>query len=205
MYRLLQRQTRKNINPNRSKAVTLKRLGDFYFMKQIPLTQGQFALVDDEDFDLISKFKWHITKNKNARTMYAETNKKGVKHTKMHRLIMGCVKGDGKMIDHKDGNGLNNQRSNLRFCTHSENMRNIKSARGSSSKYLGVCFFIHSTIHNTSTGPKMYSYPRWKSRIVIDGKAVHVGTFKTENEAAIAYNKAAEKHYGEFARLNVIE
>lgn len=158
-------------------------------MKQIPLGKsGKFALIDDEDYELISQYKWR-SHDSHGRAIYASrtvlVNGKEF-FISMHRFIMGCVKGDGKIVDHKDGNGLNNQRSNLRICTNAENQRNKKPS--GRSKYLGVCWHI----------------TKWKASININGKQKHIGLYKNEVDAAIAYNKMAEKHHGEFARLNKI-
>ena len=101
-------------------------------MKQIPLTKNKFTLVDDEDYELVNKYNWYFGAG------YARSMEKIL----MHRLIMKAKK--GQMIDHIDGNGLNNQRSNLRFCTHSQNMANKKGFKNTSSKYKGVYTHIDS-------------------------------------------------------------
>lgn len=169
-------------------------------MKLIPLSTTNknnknygkyFAMVDDEDFDTLSKFKWTLNTViiGNCVKLYAKRNEliEGRQRMlKMHRLIMGCTKGDGKMIDHKDGNGLNNTRDNLRFCTPSQNQQNRKTRK--SHGYLGI-------------------YKRgsnWCSKICINRKQMHLGSFLDKKSAAIAYNDAAKKYHGEFARLNVI-
>src|SRR3972149_658495 len=96
-------------------------------MKKIELFSGEDCLVDDEDFEEISKKKWYILKNRNRNTCYAQThvklNGKDVKDY-MHRIIMKLSKNDERYIDHIDGNGLNNQKNNLRFCTISQNAGN---------------------------------------------------------------------------------
>ena len=110
----------------------------------------------------------------------------------MHRVIMNTL---GNMnVDHIDHNGLNNQKENLRNCTQSENARNRTSRKGSTSKYLGV-----SKCHKIMKYGIYYYY-----RVKINQRQ-HVGNFKTEIEAALAYNEAALKYYGEFANLNIIE
>jgi len=157
-------------------------------MKLIPLTKGKFAKIDDEDFELISKYKWCVTTT-NDDVYYAVTVviTNGVRETVlMHRLIMGCVKGDGKIIDHKNRNGLDNQKINMRLCTHAENQKN-KKATGI-SMYLGV-----------GTARRY-----WNARICVNGKIIYLGTFRNELDAACEYNEAAIKYHGEFARLNVI-
>ena len=157
-------------------------------MKKIALTQGQFALVDDDMFEELNKFKWHADKNYN--TFYAVRNEGKSPHQKkirMHRLIMGVT--DGKIqIDHKYGNGLDNRKKNLRICTNSENQINKKSKIGGTSKYKGVSW---KTLNN-----------KWNSKIGINGGTIQIGLFINEIEAAKAYNLKATELFGEFARLN---
>lgn len=160
-------------------------------MKQIPLTQGQFALVDDEDFEYLNQFKWYA--DKRSHTYYANTHiYKNQKNTvvSMHRIILGLT--DSKIQgDHKDKNGLNNQRYNLRVCTCAQNQRNKKAREGGSSKYIGV--------HWHKKGNK------WQSRIKMDGNQISLGLFTDEIEAAKAYDKAAKFYHQEFASLNFKE
>jgi len=162
-------------------------------MKQIPLTQGKFALVDDEDFEYLNQWKWHTSTN--GLTMYAtghEPKANGVQKTIiMHRLIMGLKHGDGLVIDHINHDGLDNRRSNLRICTQKENMRNRTSLTNSSSKHLGVTFYKDRV-------------KAWRALIRVDGELNHIGYFQTEEQAAMAYNERAQKAYGEFASLNTI-
>lgn len=167
-------------------------------MKEIKLTQGKVALVDDADYEWLNQWKWWAHKDYNtfyARRSYLLNGKTvGVK---MHRLILNLT--DPKIIgDHKDGNGLNNQRYNLRICTTSDNGRNRKTANGS-SKFVGV-----SRVITKAQSGKDYQY--WRGNIKPDkhSKIINLGHFKTEAEAAKAYNEAALKYFGEFASLNVI-
>lgn len=155
-------------------------------MKEIQLSQGKFALVDDEDFDYLNQFKWCTTKYGN--TFYAIRNiKVDGKYKKkfMHGVVM-----NGKGIDHRDMNGLNNQKSNLRFCTKSENAMNMRKMENASSIYKGVHFF-------RQTG-------KWQSYITINRKRIHLGYFYSEVEAAKAYNTKAISLFCEFANLNII-
>lgn len=164
-------------------------------MKKIYLTQGQFTLVDDEDFDRINKFRWCAHKGRTGK-YYAEG---GVGLTKryMHKMIMNTP--DGMVTDHIDGNGLNNQKSNLRVCTRSQNSMN-KKGHGKTSIYKGVHFNTYA--RKNRTGQVILNYGYWKGSIVCDRKHIHLGTFKTEIEAAKAYDEAAKKYHGEFAVLN---
>ncbi|MFA5382234.1 MAG: AP2 domain-containing protein [Candidatus Micrarchaeia archaeon] len=158
-------------------------------MKTIPLTQNKFALVDDADYAELSKHKWHVRKIRNKfYAVRAIWNPKGVISFSMHREILGLKKGDRKLVDHRDDNGLNNQRSNIRTCSVSQNAMNKLSNAGSSSKYKGVCWDKWSK--------------KWRASIMIAGKGVFLGNFKTELEAAKTYDDAAREHFGEFAKTN---
>ncbi len=160
-------------------------------MKEILLTQNKVALVDDEDYDELSKYKWRI-KVGDGGLFYARRNKRinGKRiEIPMHRQIMNTPK--GMEVDHIDHNGLNNQKSNLRNCTTQENQFNVSKIRGK-SKYKGVCTY------------KNGKRELFRVFISINKKQTFIGYYKTEIEAALAYNDAAQKHYGEFAQLNVI-
>lgn len=140
-------------------------------MKKIKLTGGQYALVDDADFETLNDNKWYTVKDKN--TFYASRNADfdGNRcEMRMQWAIMGKPP-KGHVVDHKDGNGLNNQRINLRICTKAQNNANRKS--WGQSKFLGVAFL------------KGRKTPYWEARI--QGK--YLGAFKDEKEAAKAYNK----------------
>lgn len=153
-------------------------------MKEIKLTQGKVAFVDDADFEWLNQWKWSLLKTPN--TSYAVRGHEG-KAILMHRLILGL--GTSKMLaDHRDGNGLNNQRSNIRTATRCQNKCNAGSHRGSSSFFVGVSW--HS------------SKKRWRSQIMFNKKSKHLGTFKDEKDAALAYNNAAIQMHGQFAKLN---
>lgn len=172
-------------------------------MKQIQLTQNQIALVDDEDYDYLNQWKWYAKYTKCTNNYYAirsERNKEnGIivqKNILMHRLILGLT--DPKIFgDHKDHNGLNNQRNNIRICSHNQNMQNRKSHKLHSSKYLGVSININKERSN---------YTRYVVGISVNGKRVYIGSFpytlKGEIDAAKAYDKKALELFGEFANLN---
>ena len=167
-------------------------------MKQILLTQGKVALVDDEDFERVNQYKWHTYFDKT--NCYAERKEtvNGIRvKVKMHRFIMNAK--ENEVIDHRDNNGLNNQKENLRPCTTAENNRNL-SAYGISA-YKGVTI-TERNCKAKDGSVKQYKY--FRARITINGKSVSLGLFKSEIEAAKAYNEAAVKFHGEFANLNVI-
>lgn len=165
-------------------------------MKLIPLTQGKFAQVDDEDYDFLMQWKWQTKKD--SHTYYASRYRNITRTNRvlilMHRELLGLKKGDGKFGDHKDRNGLNNQRGNIRIATKSENMRN-KQGYGVSN-YRGVSLNVYNN--------KNRVYIKWIATIKNSGKQKTLGRFNTEIEAALAYNKVAKELYGEFANLNII-
>jgi len=154
----------------------------------IKLTRGFCCKIDDEDFDLVSKYKW--ASNINRRTVYAKTNIKDefgkVKTISMHRLIMGNP--INLQIDHINHNGLDNRKENLRICSSIENRFNCNSYKGSSSKYKGVSWDKNAN--------------KWSSKIRINKILKHLGCFKSEIEAARKYNTMASLHFGEYANLN---
>lgn len=171
-------------------------------MQTIQLTQGKMAMVDDEDFERLTKYKWfayfHHGTWYAARCTYDPSHgpemRDKIRITRMHRDILNLVKDDGKITDHIDGNGLNNQKSNLRITNHSGNVKNAKARMG--RKYKGV--YDRSKWEPTNPLP-------FAARITYDGhKDVLIGRYKTAEEAALAYNEAAKKYHGEFARLNHI-
>jgi len=153
-------------------------------MKEIKLTQGKVALVDDEDFEYLNQWKWCAIKN--CRTFYAiRTGYDPCKKTiRMHRIILNSPL--GILTDHIDHNGLNNQKSNLRICTAAQNGYN-KLPIG---KYKGVYY-------NESDG-KMHI----RAQIMHNYKTYFLGYFNTEEEAARVYDVKAKELFGEFANLN---
>jgi hypothetical protein len=146
----------------------------------------QIIMVDDEDFDFANKWVWSV--NKIGNTFYAVRGDKHNKFFYLHRQLLGLT--DPTIFaDHRDRNGLNNTRSNLRVATRSQNLANIRS-KGGSSNYLGVSYMKRDGV--------------WIAQIMKDRKYRWLGRHVTEEEAAMAYNKAAIEIHGEFANLNII-
>jgi hypothetical protein len=159
-------------------------------MKIINLTQKQYTIVDDDDYENLIKFKWYARKDCN--TYYALRFKyNNKKHTEilMHRLILNAP--NNFKVDHIDGNGLNNQKYNLRLCTSQQNNFNMGISKHNKSGFKGVSF--------------CKSRNKWYAYIMINGRTKNLGRFLSINEAALKYNNAAKKYFGEFARLNKLD
>lgn len=157
----------------------------------IPLTQDLFTLVDGEDFEWLSRWKWHAQKCKHTwyaiRNIYRPRQEK----IRMHRLILGFSKGDGKQTDHRNSIGLDNRRENLRECTHAQNMQNRRIQQDGVSQYKGVNW-------DKKTG-------KWRAQIQLNGKVKHLGYSNDEVKAAEFYDAKAKELFGEFAHLNLPE
>lgn len=158
--------------------------------KHIPLFgkygQGLFAVIDDEDFDKVNQYRWHLGNNGYIRTFVG-----GRKHAKcilLHRLIMDPA--DDLEVDHRDGDKLNNCRANLRISTRNQNARNLRRHKQFSSRFKGVSWNARQSM--------------WYARIQVNRKTIHLGQFSSEIQAALAYNEAALQHFGEYASLNQI-
>lgn len=158
-------------------------------MKTIELSQGKVALVDDADYDGLSKFKWHAIKGQS--TWYAVRNapicadhKNPRTTVQMHRVILSAKR--GQFVDHANGNGLDNRKENIRICDKSQNAMNRRVPKHNVAGIKGVRF----------------DHGHWDARICVHGKNIYLGRFDTSAEATRAYNAGARRYFGEFARLN---
>jgi len=162
-------------------------------MKLIPLTRGKVAKVDDEDYPILIQKKWsanYIRGKWYAVRSFWDKEKKIIRAEKMHRTILG-VTDKNVLVDHTDEDGLNNQKSNIRICTHSQNLMNRgKCKKDKSSKYKGVFY--------------RKERKRWIAIIYKNKKIHRLGSFKKEIDAAKKYNEVAIKMHGAFAFLNKI-
>ena len=150
--------------------------------KQIKLTRGKFALVDDEDAEKLSGYKWQAFWS--GKRWYAKSVT-----GYMHRVIMDAPK--GIQVDHKDNDGFNNVRSNLRIATNQQNQCNRTKTVGN-SQYKGVWRDARKRAR------------QWMAHIKHNQKRIYLGYFDEEDDAAIAYNNAARERFGEFAKLNKV-
>lgn len=160
------------------------RLDSLY--RLIPLTQGQFAIVDPEDYDRLTKRKWRASWSNYTNSFYAISNDKG-STIKMHREVLCAPK--QCLVDHKrSGQTLDNRKSNLRLANRFQNCHNRRMLKSNTSGFRGVT-------RNTKTN-------KWRAKININGKMIHLGYYEISLNAAQTYDKAAFDHYGEFAALN---
>jgi len=154
-------------------------------VKEIPLTQGQVALVDNEDFETLNQFKWCAQWAPDAQTFYAQ-RREGKKIIYMHRKILDAP--DRVKIDHRNHLGLDNQRSNLRFATGNQNQANSRISKRNTSGFKGVSRYRKKE--------------RWKAQISKNNRSIFLGYFNHPEQAARAYDAAALKYFGEFACCN---
>lgn len=153
-------------------------------MALISLTQGFEAIVDDEDYDFLMQWKWHICRGSHIYAMRNSAPINGKRtHILMHRVL--CKTPDGFDTDHINGNGLDNRRSNLRAVSRSQNMWNRLPNKNGGSLHKGVHWH------------KQHS--KWVASIQINRKRRHIGLFENEHDAAAAYTAAAERHFGEYS------
>jgi hypothetical protein len=144
-------------------------------MKEITLTQGKVTVVDDEDYDRLMRYKWHTYRQRETyyvgRGVWINSR---VVRMRMHRFIMGVIP-QGMQVDHIDGDGLNNQKANLRIVTNRQNGQNRHVKK--TSKYPGVSRFKKK---------------QWQTQIMVNGERIRLGIFKEESDAFTAYKKAVE-------------
>ena len=155
-------------------------------MKKIPLTTDKFALVDSVDYNRLSQFKWHLHSVRDSY-YYAVRyicQKGKTQAVLMHREILNPP--DYMQIDHRNRDGLDNRKTNLRVCTHAENMQNRSLAKNNKSGFKGVYLEKHAK--------------KWRARIGVNKKEISLGSFDTPTEASMAYIIASIKYHGDFAR-----
>jgi hypothetical protein len=163
-----------------------------YPFRKINLGESKFTIVDPQDFYSLNIFNW--CPKENGPNVYAvrlvSAPDRKTKIVSLHREIMNSPA--GLLVDHQNGDGLDNRRANLRLATHSQNQCNKgKTRKNSSSRYVGVFFEKHSG--------------KWVARIVVNGRRIWLGRFTSELDAAMAYDNAAKIYHKEFARLNFPE
>lgn len=160
--------------------------------KIIKLTKGYVAIVDDEDFKVVSKFKWHVyiakRKNGSVRTVYArrgvyDPSTQNTISEGLHRFILGLTN-EKVDVDHRNGNGLDCRRINLRIATRTQNNANRRMASFSSSGYRGVYF------HKKAK--------KWMAQLVFQSKPIYLGVFDTVQDAVEVYNAKAKEIWGDF-------
>lgn len=157
--------------------------------REIPLTQGQVALVDDEDYDLVSQYSWYASFNPSMNGYYAVAHISASGSRKicgMHRLLMNAP--SSLCVDHINHNTLDNTRNNLRLCTKGQNQANQKLHGNNTSGYKGVNWHSKARI--------------WCANLRIGSRKIYLGSYDSPLLAAIAYDNAAKKMCGEFALTN---
>ena len=168
-----------------------RRLRYGYAFRKIPLTRRMYAIVDPDDYYRLSEYKWHVS-GAGYDKYYAVRkgpNKNGTRGemVQMHREVANTP--EGLLCDHINGDRLDNRKANLRPATCTQNVRNSKKTSSPAySKYKGVTYRSRSR--------------KWVAMIYLSRRQVFLGSFDAEIQAAKAYDKAAKKHFGEFAKLN---
>ena len=162
-------------------------------MKPILLTKGMIAIVDDDDWELLEQYQWYYSTHNRAYTTThisckTENGKRTTKsrHIPMTHMILGIT--DSRIVDHKNGETLDNRKENLRICTNRQNSANSKLRKDRKSGYKGVSFNKNAK--------------KWSSQIKVNYERIYLGIYDTPWKAAQAYDDAAVKYFGEFAKLN---
>jgi AP2 domain/HNH endonuclease len=156
-------------------------------LKEIPLTQGKAAMVSDHRFQELSKFNWFVHRDKNGRWYAKRGGGMAGVYILMHRQILSAP--DGMEVDHRDGDGLNNQDDNIRICSSSQNHANKGKLSNNTSGFKGV--FWHKATR------------KWRAQIRVGSIHIHLGYFDNTLDAAKAYDLAALVAWKEFARPNL--
>lgn len=147
------------------------------------IAKGKTTIIDAEDYDKVSKHRW----NYNNGAVMANIDLEGKRTTlKLHRYVLGLKKGD-PIVDHKNNNPLDNRKSNLRICTHAENLRNRGKAANNKSGYKGVSWAVHAG--------------KWQASICKNYKSYHLGLFEDPKEAHKAYIKASKTLHEEYSHI----
>lgn len=154
-------------------------------MKSIPLTQGKVAVVDDDDYEVLVRYKWHAVKRKGGLWYAARNSGKRGNKELMHCAIVQATR--GLHVDHRDGDGLNNVRNNLRPASYRQNHMNRRPNANTRCGFKGVW----STVEG-----------KYQARLESNGQRFFLGTFDSQEDAARAYDTKATEVFGEFARLN---
>lgn len=156
---------------------------------EIPIGGSKFTIIDKDDLEFVMRHKWHPQITNGITYAYSRPNFSRKETLALHRYIVGCPK--GMVVDHKNGDTLDNRRDNLRVCTQKQNTRNRRKIKPTKDggRFKGV---------RTSRNGK-----KWYADIISDGKTYRLGVFNTERDAASAYNAKAKELHGEFAKLNV--
>lgn len=160
-------------------------------MAEIPLTQNQVALIDDEDLEAVSRLKWYAAKLSNDQ-FYAISSDGSFIYLHHYVLrINNIIIPKGMEVDHINRNTLDDHKNNLRIATRSIQRQNSRKAIGMTSRFVGVSF-----------NGRKEGYKRWRAQTRFNGNHIHIGDFKTQEEAALAYDEKAIELWGELARTN---
>jgi len=155
-------------------------------MKEIPLTKGMVAIVDDEDYERLSLYKWYANQDGYAeRSAYLTGGSR--KHVFMHHCVLGSPK-DGMQVDHINRDPRDNRKENLRFCTSVQNHGNSRVQRNNTSGRKGVSWFKNGR--------------KWRAYIVSSKRQIHLGYYDSLEQASQAYDEAAKNMFGEYAAPN---